>query len=101
MKQLEIEMLQRDEPELYALAIEMERLYRSGPHFRGDNFWTVRAKHKVTREVVELSVQAVSPADARQQFRSTHNDQHKPYVWQVDASQAVPGLGRSFAWASL
>jgi hypothetical protein len=98
MKQIEIEQLKSDEPELYALAIEMERLYRSGPHFRGDNQWSVKATHKLTKEKHELTVTAVSAADARRQFREHMKDTAQPYQWDLRPSQAVPGLGRSFRW---
>lgn len=97
MKQIEIEQLKSQEPELYALAIEMERLYRGGHHFRGDDVWTVRAVHKLTKETLEVEVQAHSPAQARAQFRSQVKDS-RPYQWACKPSRAVPGLGRTFRW---
>lgn len=100
MKQFEIEKLRREEPELYALAIEMERLYRIGPHYRGDGVWTVKAMHKVTREKMSVEVVAESAAHARLQFRTQMKDTSSPYQWNCNPSPAVPGLGRSFPWAT-
>jgi hypothetical protein len=98
MKQFEIEQLKVEDPWMYALAIEMERLYRAGPHFRGDNMWTVRAEHRVTGEKVELVVTATSPDGARTCFREQFKDTGRPYQWKLGVSQAVPGLGRNFRW---
>lgn len=98
MKQIEIEQLKRDEPDLYALALEMERLYRAGPHFRGDNQWTVNAVHKDTKEKLAVTVTATSADEARQVFRAQLKDTARPYQWRLKPSQAVPGLGRTFAW---
>jgi hypothetical protein len=100
-KPFEIAALKRDDPESYALAIEMERLYRDGHHFRGDNVWTVKAKHKVTGEKVELDVTGTSAAEARAAFRNHYKDTKRPYQWDVSPSPAVPGLGRSFRWEEL
>ena len=99
MKSVEIELLKRDEPECYALAIEMERLYREGRFFRGDNTWTVKATHKVTQEKCELVVTATTAADARTVFRTKFSDTARPFQWLLSPSPAVPGLGRSFAWS--
>lgn len=98
MKQIEIEQLRHEDPTLYALAIEMERMYRAGPHFRGDDTWTVSARHKITREKVSATVSARSAAEARQAFRTQIKDTAQPYQWEADASAAVPGLGRKFRW---
>jgi hypothetical protein len=101
MKQIEIELLRRDEPLLYALAIEMERLYRAGPHFRGsDNEWNVKAEHKVTKEIVEWTIVAANVQAVRVAARTTLKDS-KPYRWKIGVSQAVAGLGRNFSWQSL
>lgn len=102
MKQLEIEQLKADDPEMYALAIEMERLYRTGHHFRGDNNWTVRGKHKVTKEAVEYEdVIADSSAEARTIVRRLLGDITRPYQWDLSPTRAVPGLGRNFKWEGL
>ncbi len=100
MKEVEILQLKSREPELYALALEMERLYRGGRHFRGDDTWTVRATHKTTKEKLEVAVQAHSPAQARAQFRAQVQDS-RPYQWDCKPSRAVPGLGRSFKWEDI
>jgi hypothetical protein len=99
MKQIEIELLRTSDPVLYMLALEMERLYRSGPHFRGDDIWTVKAVHKVTKEKAELEVNATSADEARRIFRKRFKDTAQPYSWNLSPSPAVPGLGRSFAWS--
>lgn len=101
MQKFEIELLRLEDPEEYALAMEMERLYREGHHYRGDNIWTVKAKHKVTHEEAELEVTASTAAEARLAFRQHYKDTATPYQWKVSPSPAVPGLGRSFAWSSL
>lgn len=98
MRPIEIAQLQRDDPEEYALAIEMERLYRAGHHYRGDNVWTVKGRHKITKEVVEFETVAASAAAARAAFREHYKDTERPYQWKADPSPAVPGLGRSFRW---
>lgn len=100
MKGIEIEQLKRDEPECYALAIEMERLYREGPHFRGDNVWSIKATNKQTNETVETEVTAKSADGARTVFRRQVGDVFRPYRWTTNVSQAVPGLGRNFAWVN-
>jgi hypothetical protein len=100
MKNLEILQLQKSEPELYALAIEMERLFRAGKHFRGDNLWTVKAKHKTTGELYEVVLAALSAAEVRSAVRTTLKDV-SPYQWKINASPAVPGLGRSFQWSEI
>lgn len=96
----EIELLKNDHPHLYALAVEMERRYREGPHFRGDSHWTIRAKHKETGETQTMETQAADAAGARAQFRAIFKDE-RPYTWKLSCSRAVPGLGRSFAWSKI
>ena len=98
MKPVEIELLRRDEPDCYALAIEMERLYRGGRHYRGDDTWTVAATHKITRETTSFDCTAASAAEARQKFRYMMKDTARPYQWNAAPSSAVPGLGRNFSW---
>jgi hypothetical protein len=101
MKQIEIIRLARVDPDLYRLAIAMEEIYRGGQHFRGDNFWTVKAKRKDTKEVVVFECLAESAVEARTVFRVNHDDQVKPYRYVLDAYRAVPGLGRDSAWRDL
>lgn len=95
---MEIEMLQITDPVLYMLAVEMERVYRGGKHFRGDNVWTVKAKHKVTGEEMTEELRGETAADVRSVFRSKVTDIVKPYQWQLRVSAAVVGLGRKFRW---
>ena len=98
MRQIEIQRLAVVDPDMYWLAIEMEAMYRGGHHFRGDQSWTVRAKHKETSEKEIFECQAQDAADARRQFREAYNDTARPFKYQLSASKAVPGLGRNFAW---
>jgi hypothetical protein len=100
MKEHEIQALRADDPEAWALALEMERRYRAGKHFRGDGCYTVKAEHKTTGEKVEVELHGASAATVVAAFRQTYKDA-RPYQWQVRASLAVPGLGRSFAWQHL
>jgi hypothetical protein len=97
MRQIEIAALRKSEPDLYALSLEMERLYRDGHHFRGDDDWTVKGRHKRTGERQEVHVLAKDAAGARGEFRRLFKDS-SPYQWQVSVSRAVSGLGRHFAW---
>jgi hypothetical protein len=99
MKPAEIDTLADDHPDYFRLALEMERLYRGGKHFRGDGLYTVRAKHKVTGEKHEVTFKGVSEADARDQFRRAYDDTAKPYRYAVSVSQSVVGLGRHHTWA--
>lgn len=101
MRPIEIAQLQQSDPELYALAIEMERLFREGRHFRGDNLWTVKAKHKVTGEEGAHEVIADTATQARTLVRALLDDDASPYQWKLTASATVPGLGRNFAWSHL
>lgn len=101
MKEAEIMELQATEPELYALALEMERLYREGKHFRGDDAYTIKAVRKDTDEKVELELFGPDAASVTAEFRRRYDDTTKPYRYKVRAYLAVPGLGRSFAWARM
>lgn len=101
MKKIEILQLQAEEPELYAMALEMERLFRSSDSFRGDNVWTVKGKHKVTKELVEAEIVGDTKEAVRLAFRTQINDTGRPYQWDLSLSPAVPGLGRSFTWESV
>lgn len=98
-KRDEIEQLAKDEPKLHMLALEMERRYRAGQHFRGDLTYTVKAVHKITQEKVEQEVTAVSDQEARSKFRFLYDDTARPFQWKVAVSKAVVGLGRTFAWS--
>ena len=101
MKKIEILTLREEDPELYAMAIEMERLYREGPHFRGDRAMKVTAVHKTTGEKVELDVSARSKVHAREIFRWAHDDVKKPHNYRLSVTTAVRGLGRNFAWSTV
>lgn len=98
MKEAEIRLLAETEPEYYRMALEMERLYREGRHFRGDNYFTVKAKHQVTGEKEELEMLGENEADIRQQFRTRFGDTKRPYKYKLGIYPAVVGLGRRFAW---
>lgn len=98
MKEIEIRQLARENPDLHALALEMERLYREGQHFRGDSTYVVRGKHRQTGERYEVTMQAGSVANAREIFRKTHNDTARPYRFDLSVSRSVVGLGRHSAW---
>lgn len=98
MRQIEILRLATVDPELYLLAMEMEKLYRGGHHYRGDTFCTVKAVHKETGEKVSYECFADDIAGARVQFRAAYGDTVSPYRYKVRVYPAVPGLGRSFAW---
>lgn len=98
MREIEIQRLAVVDPDLYKLAIEMETIYRGGKHFRGDDVWTVKGKHKETGEVYEMNCHADDIESARTQFRTNYDDLARPYKYVVSACRAVPGLGRSFAW---
>lgn len=100
MKDLEILQLQKSDPQLYALAIEMQRLYREGRHFRGDGQWSVKAKHRVTGDAYETTVAANSAAEVRAIVRATLKDV-SPFQWSINASPAVVGLGRNKTWPDL
>jgi hypothetical protein len=101
MKDIEILQLRATEPDLYRLAIVMEEMFRNGRHFRGDNLWTVKAKHKVTKEKLELETTATSAAEARATIRHQLKDTQSPYQWELGASPAVPGLGRNRRWTDV
>jgi len=103
MKRQEIKRLAVVDPDYYKLAIEMERLYRDGHHFRGDRFWTVTARLKEFEgdkapDPIKFVCEADNAAEARLQFRTEYNDQKRPYKYKTSCSPAVPGLGRNFAW---
>lgn len=97
MKKLEIERMRVEEPDLYALAVHMERTYRQGRHFKGDEFMTIKARHRVTKEEMELETMAASKAAAREWFRQRVGDS-SPYQWEIRVNPAVRGLGRNFTW---
>lgn len=97
MKGLEIAQLRATSPKLYALALEMERLFREGRHFLGDDVWTIRGKHVATGETLEVACLAKSAAEARGKVRATLRDV-RPYQWKLSPTRAVSGLGRSFGW---
>lgn len=98
MRLIEIRRLAKVDPDFYILAIAMELLYRNGKHFRGDNYWTVKAKRKETGEKEEMTTVADDAADARYQFRRAFNDLARPHRYELRVYPAVPGLGRNFAW---
>lgn len=100
MKEIEILQLKATEPVLYMLALEMERLFRAGKHFRGDSKWTIKAEHKTTKEKLEWEVTADTKDEARAQARTTLKDV-RPYQWKLGLSGAVPGLGRTFQWSQI
>ncbi len=98
MKEAEIAELRVTDPVQYALAIEMERVYRAGRHFHGDDAWMVSAKHKRTGERVKVELFGRTAQDVRAQFRRSHNDTRAPHKWQLSVASAVVGLGRHWTW---
>ena len=86
------------DPEYYKLAIAMEALYRGGHHFRGDDYWTVRARRKDTKELTKFECTAADAKEARTKFRAAFADTQRPFKYKLTATAAVPGLGRRFAW---
>lgn len=101
MKEAEIHELRTADPVSFALALEMERRYRAGRHFRGDGCFTVKAVHKETGERVEMQLFGASERAVVAQFRQRHGDTKRPFRYKARASMAVPGLGRSFAWTKM
>jgi len=98
MKDAEIKLLAATEPDLYRLAIEMERIYRGGRHFRGDDAFTVKAVRSSTGEKVDVLLHGAGPAAVRAQFRTMYDDTARPYRYKVRISKATVGLGRGEAW---
>jgi hypothetical protein len=101
MRTIEIMRLRVLDPMQYALALAMEDLYRTGRHFRGDNFFTVAALRKDTGEKEKFECFAQDEAAARLQFRVAFNDTAQPYRYKVRVSPAVRGLGRDRSWSLL
>lgn len=101
MRLVEIERLRVLDPAQYQLALAMEDLYRSGRHFRGDNFYTVNAVRKDTKEKESFECFANDAADARAQFRRAFDDTAQPYRYEVRVSPSVRGLGRDMIWGLL
>jgi hypothetical protein len=102
MRPSEIAQLQTEDPVAYKLAMHLEATYRQGPHFRGDDLFTVSARHKLTGERERFEVNADSAADARAKFRAAIKDTGRVAMWKITSvSPSVRGLGRSFSWASL
>ena len=101
MSKIEIARLRTSSPDLYALAIEMERTYRAGRHFRGDGVFSVKAKHKTTGETWKGDIRAESAAEARAIFRTNMRDTGRPYQWKLAAHSAVAGLGGRSTWQEL
>jgi len=69
MKQAEIDALAATEPAYHAMALEMERVFRAGKHFRGEGVYKVKAVHAQTGEQIEAEMTGPSVAEVRQQFR--------------------------------
>lgn len=101
MREIEIRRLQIVDPEYHILGLEMERLYRNGETFRGDDVWTVKGRHGETGELAEMEVHAADVAGARAIFRTNYDDTVRPYKYKLSATRAVPGLGRTFKWHDL
>lgn len=99
-KDAEILQLAATEPDLYRLALEMERLYREGRHFKGDNAFNVSATRKDTKEKVKLILYGEDVAAVRAQFRMIYDDVAQPYRYKVRIEPAVAGLSRSTSWES-
>jgi hypothetical protein len=100
MSKIEIAQLRSTDPLMYELAIAMEQTYRLGAHFRGDDSWTVKAKHRVTKEKLEWTETGADKAEVRTKARTLLKDA-SPFKWDLDLYAAVPGLGRRFAWSDV
>jgi hypothetical protein len=99
MRLIEIERLKVLDPAQAELALVMEDLYRTGHHFRGDDFFTVTAERKDTKEKVTEEIRANDKADARQKFRQAYSDTVKPHRYKLAVSPSVRGLSRDKTWA--
>lgn len=97
----EIQDLASSDPVYFRMALEMERRYREGRHFRGDTAFTVTAKHQQTGEIVKVEMFGANKAIVREQFRNAYDDTAKPHKYKLGVSPAVAGLGRNFAWKSI
>lgn len=86
------------DPAYYVLALAMEVIYRTGHHFRGDTWHSVKAKHKETGEKVQTGYHAADKAEARRRFRTDYDDQTRPYRYEVDVDRSVGGLDFGAPW---
>ena len=84
-----------------ALALEMERIFREGKHFLGDDHWRVKATHKVTDEKLEFDAWGETAADVRVPVREYLDDETRPYKWKLSANKNVRGLARGDVWAHM
>jgi len=98
MKEAEIVQLAEDEPDLYRLALEMQRRYRDGRHFRGDNAFTISAVRPDTGEKVTQILYGQDVAAVRAQFRMIYDDTVEPFRYRIRVHSAVVGLGRGKVW---
>ena len=97
-KNWEVASLRQDYPHLYELALEMERLYQAGSHFRGFDTWSVTAKNKQTKEVIKWQVPATNIGEARGSARATLDDTQRPFKWTIGCTQSIVGLHRTKSW---
>ena len=86
------------DPAYYVLALAMEVVYRTGRHFRGDDYYKVKGKHKETGEKFERGYNASSAEAARRLFRQDFDDVSRPYKLQVSTDKAVGGLDFGKPW---
>lgn len=100
-KQYEVTRLAAVDPAYYCLSIAMEVLYRTGKHFRGDDFFTLKAKHKETGEVLSYECHAKSKEDARNKFRRDLKDTARPFAYTMTVNQAVGGLDFGTPWLTI
>lgn len=97
-KQQELRRLAIVDPAYYVLALAMEVIYRTGHHFRGDDYYTVKAVRKDTGEKASVGYHVADKASARLQFRIQHNDTARPYRYVLDVEQSVGGLDYGKPW---
>ena len=84
-----------------ALALELERMFREGKHFLGDEHWIVKADHKETEETQQFDAWGENAAEVRIVIREMLDDEKRPYKWKLRVNKNVRGLGRGHSWASL
>lgn len=97
-KLYEIQRLAVVDPAYCVLSLAMEVVYRTGRHFRGDNWYTVKAKHKDTGEKLDTGFEAADKAEARAKFRATVKDTKRPYKYTVSVARSVGGLDFGIPW---
>lgn len=94
----ELKRLAIVDPAYYVLALAMEVVYRTGHHFRSDEYFTIKAKHKETGELVSKGYEAVNKDAARLMFRTEYDDLTRPFKYELSTIGAVGGLDFGKPW---